>query len=332
LTPSSPPQLSVLIATHNRFELLERCIAALKAQTQDPADFELIVADDGSSDGTAAKLEALQTPFELLVLQLEKAGKPVVLNAAIEAARGEVCLFLDDDIIASPGLVAEHLAAHRREPKTLGIGALVQRESEGEDWFVQTFTRAWNDHYEELRRRPARWTDCYGANFSAPRGTLVEIGGFSSEVATVEDFDIAYRLRGAGLRITYVPRASAVHDDQKPRSRMLADLRREGAAYVEFAERHPGTAAELLDWAAAAGPVELRLRRLLIALRVPPSSLAALGSLIPGPGRKMIWLHVIRRLAFWRSVRGAVDRRRWLRITGGKAAGGTGRYPAETAP
>jgi glycosyltransferase involved in cell wall biosynthesis len=313
MTPS--PALSVLIATHNRLEMLERCLEALAAQTQDAAEFEVIVADDGSSDGTAEALAELSTPFELRVIEHAKAGKPVVLNAVIEAARGEVCLFIDDDVIASPQLVAEHLAAHRRAPKTLGIGALVQQAPEEHDWFTETFTRAWNDHYEELRRRQARWTDCYGANFSAPRATLAEIGGFAGGVATVEDFDIAYRLVGSGLAVEFLPAADAVHDDQKPRARMLADLRREGAAYVEFVGRHPDTAPELLDWTTAAGPLELRLRRLAIALRVPPALPAALGRFVPGPGRKMIWLHVVRRLAFWRSVREATSREQWRALT-----------------
>jgi glycosyltransferase involved in cell wall biosynthesis len=313
VTPS--PSLSVLIATHNRREMLARCLAALAAQGEDPAAFEVIVADDGSTDGTAAALAELSTPFELRVIEHAKAGKPVVLNAAIEAARGEVCLFIDDDVIASPQLVAEHLAAHRREPRTLGIGVLVQREPESGDWYARAFTKAWNEHFDELRARPARWTDCYGANFSAPRSTLREIGGFASDVPTVEDFDIAYRLVGAGLAVEFLPAADAVHDDQKPRARMLADLRREGAAYVEFAGRHPDTAPELLDWAAAAGPLELRLRRLAIALRVPPTLPAALGRFVPGPGRKMIWLHVVRRLAFWRSVRDATSREQWQQIT-----------------
>jgi glycosyltransferase involved in cell wall biosynthesis len=309
------PALSVLIATHNRRGMLERCLEALAAQEIDPAELEVIVADDGSTDDTVAALERLETPFELRVIEHDKAGKPVVLNAAIEAARGEVCLFIDDDVIASPRLVAEHLAAHRREPRTLGIGALVQQAPEEHDWFTETFTRAWNDHYAELRSRPARWTDCYGANFSAPRATLTEIGGFAGGVATVEDFDIAYRLVGTGLAVEFLPAADAVHDDQKPRARMLADLRREGAAYVEFVGRHPDTASELLDWAAAAGPLELRLRQLAIALRVPPALAAALGRFVPGQGRKMIWLHVVRRLAFWRSVRAATSRDQWQALT-----------------
>jgi glycosyltransferase involved in cell wall biosynthesis len=309
------PFLSVLIATHNRREMLARCLAALAAQSEDPAAFEVIVADDGSTDGTAAALAELSTPFELRTIEHAKAGKPVVLNAAIEAARGEVCLFIDDDVIASPQLVAEHLAAHRREPRTLGIGVLVQREPEGNDWYVRAFTRAWNEHFDELRRRPARWTDCYGANFSAPRSTLEEIGGFASDVPTVEDFDIAYRLDGAGLAARYLPNATAVHDDEKTRGRMLADTKREGAAYAEFAARHPGTAKELLDWRAGAGPAELRLRRGLIALRVPPGPVVALGALVPGEGRKMVWLHFVRRLALWRAVRGAVSRERWREVT-----------------
>jgi glycosyltransferase involved in cell wall biosynthesis len=313
LTPS--PSLSVLIATHNRREMLARCLAALAAQTQDPAEFEVIVVDDGSTDGTPAALAQLSTPFELRTIEHAKAGKPVVLNAAIEAARGEVCLFIDDDVIASPQLVAEHLAAHRREPRTLGIGVLVQREPEGDDWYVRAFTRAWNEHFDDLRRRPARWTDCYGANFSAPRSTLREIGGFASNVPTVEDFDVAYRLDGAGLAAVFLPNATAVHDDEKTRGRMLADTKREGAAYAEFAARHPGTASELLDWAGGAGPVELRLRRGLITLRVPPGPVAALGALVPGEGRKMIWMHFVRRLALWCAVRGAISRQRWHQVT-----------------
>ena len=188
------PSLSVLIATHNRREMLARCLAALAAQSEDPAAFEVIVADDGSTDGTAAALAELSTPFELRTIEHAKAGKPVVLNAAIEAARGEVCLFIDDDVIASPQLVAEHLAAHRREPRTLGIGVLVQREPARPDPYAEANARRWNERYEGLSERPLDWTDCYGANFSASRESLLQIGGFAADLPAVEDLEIAFRL------------------------------------------------------------------------------------------------------------------------------------------
>src|SRR5438067_9685524 len=123
---ASSPELSVLIATHDRRELLERCLRALGEQTQDPASFEVIVAADGSTESAKAAVQAVQAPYRLRLLELEKVGKSAALNAAIEAAEGGACVFLDDDIIASPALLAEHAEAHRRDPLALGIGRLIQ--------------------------------------------------------------------------------------------------------------------------------------------------------------------------------------------------------------
>ena len=66
-------QLSVLIASHNRRELLRRCLDSLARQTQDPATFAVIVADDGSTDGTADMVASFEAPFRLSLLRLEKA-------------------------------------------------------------------------------------------------------------------------------------------------------------------------------------------------------------------------------------------------------------------
>ena len=311
----TPSQLSVLIASHNRREMLARCLAALAAQSEDPAAFEVIVADDGSTDGTAAALAELSTPFELRVIEHAKAGKPVVLNAAIDAARGEVCLFIDDDMIASPQLVAEHLAAHRREPRTLGIGVLVQREPEGEDWYVRAFTRAWNEHFEELRARPARWTDCYGANFSAPR--LDPAGDRRLRFRRADGRGLRHRL-SARRRRARGPLPPQRHRGARRREDARADARRHQAGGCRLRRvrrppsRHRKRAPRL---AGRAGPVELRLRRGLIALRVPPGPVAALGALVPGDGRKMVWLHFVRRLVLWRAARGAMTRGRWREVT-----------------
>jgi glycosyltransferase involved in cell wall biosynthesis/peptidoglycan/xylan/chitin deacetylase (PgdA/CDA1 family) len=316
LTDAPPPQLSVLIATHNRRQMLGRCLAALEAQTQAPADFEVIVADDGSSDGTVAELEQRQAPFDLRVLALEKAGKPVVLNAAIEAARGEVCLFLDDDIIASPRLVAEHLAAHRREPKTLGIGMLEQRAPQNRDPYAEANARQWNQRYEGLPQGPLDWADCYGANFSAPRRELLEVGGFATDLDAIEDLEIAYRLAGAGCLARYLPEASAVHDDDKPGRRILADEERFGVFCAKFVAQQPKTGQRLLGWVNEPTLREVALRRALLALRLPASWLAGAGRLVPG-SRRDVWFGFVSRYAFWRGVRAGMDRPRWLAMTRG---------------
>ena len=300
----SPCELTVVIASHNRRRLLRRCLDALERQTEDPASFEAIVADDGSSDGTAEMVEGLQTPLALRVLRLGKVGKSAALNAAVAAARGAVCLFVDDDVVASPELVAAHAAAHAAEPRTIGIGPLTQRPPAGRDWYAEAFAVAWNEHYGELERRPARWSDCYGGNLSAPRAALLEAGGFATDLPSAEDIELGYRLWRAGCLPRYLPAAGGVHDDQKPGRNMLEDRRRYAGAYLEVADRHPAALAEMLEPFRGADDRWVGLRRALIALRVPPATLAALGSFVPGPGRRMVWFHFVTRLAFWSGLRG----------------------------
>jgi len=275
----------------------------------------VIVADDGSTDGTAEALEAMQTPFELQVLRHQKAGKPVVLNAAIEAARGEVCLFIDDDVIASPQLVAEHLAAHRREPRTLGIGALVQQAPANADPYADANARQWNGRYENLDERPLDWADCYGANFSAPRRELNEVGGFA-DLPAIEDIEIAYRLSQIGCQPRYLPKAGAVHDDDKPGSRIVADEERFGSFCAGFVTTHPETRGRLIGWINEPTLREVALRRTLLSLRISPRTLIAAGRLLRG-GRRDVWFGFVSRYAFWRGVRSGMDRRRWLQVSRG---------------
>jgi glycosyltransferase involved in cell wall biosynthesis len=309
--------LSVLIASHNRREKLRRCLDSLAAQTQDPAGFEVLVADDGSSDGTAAMVEELEMPYALRVLRLEKGGKSAALNAAIAADVAPVCLFIDDDVVASPGLVAGHLAAHESDPKTLGIGPLTQPPARSRDWFPHAHAAAWNERYAELAGRELDWTECYGGNFSAPREALREVGGFATDLAAIEDIELGYRLCAAGCVPRYLPEAGGVHEDEKPRRRLIADVERYGAFCAEFAERRPDARPRLLGWFLEPTPRDVTLRRLLLALRVPPGLVAALGTLIPGAGRKQVWFGFVNRYVFWRGARSGMSRKRWRQTTRG---------------
>ncbi len=313
----SKPELSVLIATHDRPEKLRRCLVSLAEQTADPASFEVIVADDGSPEGTAQAVEAFKAPWALRLLRLPKGGKAKALNAAIEAAAAPACVFLDDDILAAPGLVAAYLAAYREQPLTLGIGRLEQRPPVDGNWAGVAHAAAWNERYGELAKRAADWPDTYGGNFSAPREKLQEVGGFEIEIEAIEDIELGYRLSQAGCEPRYVPEASGVHDDEKPRAKILAEVARYGAFCTEFAEQVPEGRRKLLGWFLEPTPREVMLRRLLLALRVPPGLLASLGRAIPGAGGKQVWLGFVTRYTFWRGARSGMDRRRWLQSTRG---------------
>lgn len=310
------PELSVVIPTFNRRDRLRVCLDALARQSQDPATFEVVVADDGSADGTSEMVEAMETPLRLRALRLENGGWARAANLGAEAAQGRVVLQIDDDVIASPQLVAEHVAAHRDGAPRMAIGRLIQEPPKSKDWFVACFTTAWNRRYDELAEREADWRDCFGANFSAPRQMLAEVGGFSTDRPAVADMELAYRLLGKGCVPTYLPGAEAVHDDEKDRARLLSDIAGFGSFAAEFADRHPETRALLFGWFGHAEPREAFLRHLLLAARVPPAPLAALGRWAPRRGRQL-WYDFIARYAFWLAARSSMGRAAWQRTTGG---------------
>ena len=317
MTPNRTPEISVVIPTHNREDLLRRCLKTLERQTLDPGAFEVIVADDGSTDGSAEMVDGLSTPFRLQVLRLEKSGKPAARNAGIEAARGAICVFVDDDVIVSPEFVAAHLAAHRGGDPIIGIGALAQRPPEARDWYAHAFARAWNDHYGQLTDRAPSWSDCYGANMSVARSTLLEVGGFSDDFPTAQDTELAFRLWSRGCVPTHVADAKGVHDDQKRCGRMLRDAQRIGSDSIRLIEAHPSTLTRRLGAFNEARPRDLALRRALLSLRVPPRLLAASGRLIPGRNRRQYWYYFVTRYAFWRGVRESISRSAWGPVTRG---------------
>ena len=313
---ATTPELSVVIATHNRAQMLRRCLDSLAAQTADPASFEVIVANDGSSDGTAAMVDGIATPYKLRHLRLAQGGQPRAQNAGIEAAAAPICLTLDDDIVASPTLIEAHIAGHREDPRTIGVGALTQAPIADDDWFALAVSRGWAEHYENLAQRPANWTDCFGANVSFPRQALLDAGGIATDLVVAFDFDIALRLSQRGYVPRFLPAAHGVHDDKRKGTRAtLRDATRQGTMHVELFRRYPERLTELLSWSHGAGRVELELRRLAVTCRIPPVLLAFPGRFLPGDGRRMIWLHFVRRIAFWRGVRKSVDRYDWWALT-----------------
>src|SRR4051794_27416912 len=107
-----PPRLSVVIPSYDRREALGRCLEALGRQTADPSAFEVVVVLDGSTDGSAEMLAGLRPRHALRVERKANGGVASARNRGLELAAAPVVLFLDDDIVATPGLVEAHLRAH----------------------------------------------------------------------------------------------------------------------------------------------------------------------------------------------------------------------------
>src|SRR5689334_5698711 len=113
--------VSFVIPTYNRAAVLVECLQALDRQRESGIPFDVIVVDDGSSDGTAAALASLQPTLGVAVqgLRQENQGPAVARNRGVAQARGELIVFLGDDIIVEPGYLAHLCAAYEACPGAL---------------------------------------------------------------------------------------------------------------------------------------------------------------------------------------------------------------------
>src|SRR5512146_3229151 len=112
--------ISVLIPTWNRCELLQRTLPTV-LQQDFPADrFEVVVAADGCTDSTAAYVRQRQAHCDLRLVEIPHRGRAAALNAALAEACGQLVLFLDDDLLCPPTLLRRHWQAHVDDVALLG--------------------------------------------------------------------------------------------------------------------------------------------------------------------------------------------------------------------
>jgi GT2 family glycosyltransferase/2-polyprenyl-3-methyl-5-hydroxy-6-metoxy-1,4-benzoquinol methylase len=206
-------ELTVAIPTHDRWEILERTLRALAAQTAQ--GFETIVVVDGAGGSRPAWLAELDG---IRVLEQERAGPGVARNLAARASQRPLLLFLGDDMIPAPDLIERHVARHAGEPASevavLGhvrwhpevAGRRLERWL---DWSGAQFD------YRQLEREPgpeAGFGRFYSCNVSLKRALFEEAGGFDPGFRfDYEDLDLGWRLHQRGMRLIYEPRAVAHH-------------------------------------------------------------------------------------------------------------------------
>lgn len=108
--------LSVIIPTYNRANTLRQCLEYL--QKQNTRGFEVIVVDDGSTDETKQTVESIQETswLDLHYYYQENQKQGAARNLGIKKAKGEIVLFLGDDILGLPDLIENHLAIHNSFP------------------------------------------------------------------------------------------------------------------------------------------------------------------------------------------------------------------------
>lgn len=212
------PELSVVIPTYRRRDALPRTLDALERQTVGTRAFEVLVIDDpveDDSEAVARDVDAGRRPYAVRHLHRDRRGVSAARNAGWQAADAELVMFIGDDILAAPDLLARHLALHRVEPgeETGVLGRVVWARELKVTPFMQWLDRGYQFDYGALRGGEAPWTHLYTSNVSLKRSLLERIGGFDEErfPFLYEDLDAGRRLSEHGLRLLYEPGAIAEH-------------------------------------------------------------------------------------------------------------------------
>ncbi len=235
-------QVSVIIATFNRREMLARTLPPLLAQDFPSDEYEVIVVVDGSTDGTTDLLRGFASHSNLRIIEQENRGQAAAINTGLRAATGELVLFLDDDIVTGPAVVAEHARAVRNGRTCLAFGPVLALAGEGDPLAVD-WARSFCDEFFEKKAADQPETGWFGcmasANSSAPRSVVLSIGGLDESFARGNDFEFGLRLMRDGFRFLYLPKAVTHQIFMKAPRDVIADAHDEGTAEVRLCRKFP---------------------------------------------------------------------------------------------
>jgi glycosyltransferase involved in cell wall biosynthesis len=238
------PAFSVVIPTFERPGTLFEVLDALGRQAG-PPEFEVIVVDDGSRDATPERLRAFSAAYPFRFLRQSNAGPAAARNRGVEEARGRLILFLGDDIVPEPDLLAVHAAAHA-DPRPHPV-AVLGYTTWPRGRRVSPFLHHINEYglqfgyglIEDPESVPFNFF--YTSNVSLPRGLLQSAGLFDATFphAAWEDIEAAYRMMRMGMRMIYRPAAVARHHHDITFASFRRRQEKAGEAAAIFYEKHP---------------------------------------------------------------------------------------------
>lgn len=270
-------RLSVIVPAYNCAPTLRRALAALQASDFPRTAWELIVADDGSTDDTPVVASAMAD--HMVRVDGGPRGPGFARNVAARGAIGDVLVFVDADVCVSPTVLEQFDALFAANP---GLGAAFGAYDTSPDapGLVSQYRNLLHHYVHSLSPGPAVtfWAGCGAMR----RDVFEEMGGFDVQRYTrpqIEDIELGYRLAARGIPILLRPDIQGKHLKRWTlKGGFVTDVRDRGVPWMQLLmERRE---------VAAAGPLNLQAREKLFTALAPLGVLLVLA----GMGFRSMWM------------------------------------------
>lgn len=237
-------EYSVIIPTFNRIDVLRETLLALEQQCGAP-NFEVIVVNDGSDDGTKEYLSVYKTHRPFVVLTQKNRGPAVARNAGVSVARGQWVAFLGDDTVPDLDWLSHHVRKRSEYgcPHEVAVVGYTKWHSRME---VTPFLHYLNEGGLQfgygLIKDPENlpFAFFYTSNISLSRHYLTQ-DKFNEKFPypAFEDIELGYRLTRRGLKLVYEPKAIVAHDHPTTYERFSKRQQKAGYCGVLLYQLHP---------------------------------------------------------------------------------------------
>jgi GT2 family glycosyltransferase len=196
---------------------------------------EVIVVSDGGDDGSVEMVRGMNIPCPVRVLEQRNLGPAAARNLGVTEAQGPFILFLDDDVVPTPRMVAEHAAAHGDRTDQVVIGTMLGHGREGNPW-VSWEAAQLAKQYDAMdagRFSATPW-QFYTGNASLLREHVIRAGGFDASFRRAEDIELGFRLQRLDLQFRFHRAAAGIHFADRSYRSWLDSARQYGRNDVLF--------------------------------------------------------------------------------------------------